>query len=46
MAYRFRCLLACTLACAGAANAAGPETYTLDPVHTRVVLLVDRKSVV
>jgi polyisoprenoid-binding protein YceI len=41
MAYRFRCLLACTLACAGAANAAGPETYALDPVHTRVVFLVE-----
>ena len=41
MAYRFRCLLACTLACAGAANAAGPETYSLDPVHTRVLFLVE-----
>jgi polyisoprenoid-binding protein YceI len=41
MAYRFCCLLACTLACAGAANAAGPETYALDPVHTRVVFLVE-----
>ena len=41
MAHRFRCLLACALACAGAANAAGPETYSLDPVHTRVVFLVE-----
>lgn len=41
MAHRFRCLLACTLACAGAANAAGPEAYALDPVHTRVVFLVE-----
>lgn len=41
MAHRFRRLLACTLACAGAANAAGPETYALDPVHTRVVFLVE-----
>jgi polyisoprenoid-binding protein YceI len=41
MAHRFRCLLACTLACAGAAEAAGPETYALDPVHTRVVFLVE-----
>ncbi|KQY51026.1 YceI family protein [Lysobacter sp. Root494] len=41
MANRFRCLLACSLACAGAANAAGPETYALDPVHTRVVFLVE-----
>ena len=41
MANRFRCLLACILACAGTANAAGPETYTLDPVHTRVVFLVE-----
>jgi polyisoprenoid-binding protein YceI len=41
MAHRFRCLLACTLVCAGAANAAGPENYALDPVHTRVVFLVE-----
>lgn len=41
MALRFRCLLACALMCAGAAKAAGPETYALDPVHTRVVFLVE-----
>lgn len=41
MAHRFRCLLACSLACAGAASAGGPETYALDPVHTRVVFLVE-----
>jgi len=41
MAHRFRCLLACALACAGAANAAGPETYAIDPVHTRIVFLVE-----
>lgn len=41
MAHRFRCLLAWTLACAGAAQAAGPETYALDPVHTRVVFMVE-----
>lgn len=41
MAHRFRCLLACSLAYAGAASAGGPETYALDPVHTRVVFLVE-----
>ena len=40
MARRFRCLLACTLMCAGTTKAAGPETYALDPVHTRVVFLI------
>lgn len=41
MAYRFRCLLACLLLPAVAASAAGPEKYAIDPVHTRVVFLVE-----
>ena len=41
MAPRFRYLIACTLMCAATAGAAGPETYALDPVHTRVVFLVE-----
>lgn len=36
-----RHLLACTMLAAGTASAAGPDTYALDPVHTRVVFLVD-----
>lgn len=41
MAPCFRYLLACTLMYAATAGAAGPETYALDPVHTRVVFLVE-----
>ena len=33
-------LVACTLAAAAPAHAAGPEMYVLDPVHTRVLVAV------
>lgn len=32
---------ACALATPGPAHAAGPDAYTLDPVHTRVLIAVD-----
>jgi polyisoprenoid-binding protein YceI len=42
MAHRFRWLLAGTFfLLAAEAHAAGPESYAIDPVHTRVVFLVE-----
>jgi len=41
MAHRIRRLLACSLLAVGTAHAAGPETYAIDPVHTRVLFIVE-----